>query len=103
MLSFFQTSPDAEQAERTAFRASSLDCSRTLALSARRRGKVGPFTLSAHTVSGTPSKHLQRGGVAEDLRMRLKGQETRHRARRYTQTEIEQLRAAVSVLPDIEG
>jgi len=61
------------------------------------------LNLGAHSFRHAFATHLQRGGVPEDLRMRLTGHETKEIARRYTHTELEQLRAAVESLPSVSA
>jgi integrase len=59
--------------------------------------------LGAHSFRHAFATHLQRGGVPEDVRMRLTGHETKDIARRYSHVEMKQLRAAVEVLPGIDA
>jgi integrase len=71
----------------------------------RKDGKKGKgrnvHNFGWHSFRHSFATLLQRVGVAEDIRMRLTGHETKDIARRYAHMESEQLRDAVGKLPDI--
>lgn len=57
--------------------------------------------FGAHSFRHAFATLLARAGVSEQVRMRLTGHETKDIHRRYSHLEIEQLRAAVAMLPEI--
>ncbi len=59
------------------------------------------YDLGEHSFRHSFNSHLARAGVAEDVRQRLCGHESKEVSRRYTHHELEGLRAAVGKLPGL--
>jgi integrase len=60
------------------------------------------FARSFHSTRHTASTWLANEGIQEDLRMLITDHESREVAKRYTHHSIEQLRAAVQSMPNIQ-
>ena len=61
------------------------------------------FARSFHSTRHTASTWLANEGIQEDLRMLITDHESREVAKRYTHHSIEQLRAAVQKMPNIQA
>lgn len=61
------------------------------------------YDLGEHSFRHSFNTHLMRAGVPEDLRQRLCGHESKEVSRRYTHSEVEDLRASVAKLPSVCG